>query len=72
MPTIAASLKALPVNNMILDGELVVVDAKGLRAVVEPYGQANASQRTARLLRLRSVYLDAFDLRGSSLIDRNA
>lgn len=29
MPTIAASLRALPVNNVILDGELIDIDAKG-------------------------------------------
>jgi bifunctional non-homologous end joining protein LigD len=29
MPSIAAALKALPANNIVLDGELVAVDAKG-------------------------------------------
>ena len=32
MPTIAASLTVLPVNKVILDGELVAVDAKGQSA----------------------------------------
>jgi bifunctional non-homologous end joining protein LigD len=32
MPTIAASLKSLPINNIAFDGELVAVDTKG-RAV---------------------------------------
>jgi ATP-dependent DNA ligase len=29
MPTIAAAVSALPVKSVILDGELIAIDAKG-------------------------------------------
>jgi bifunctional non-homologous end joining protein LigD len=35
MPSIAAALRALPANNVILDGELVALDAKGKEAFYE-------------------------------------
>ena len=74
MPTIAASLAALPVNNVILDGELVAVDARG-RAVFYELPTAVTAQPArvkARLIyyAFDLLYLDGFDLRGASLIDR--
>ncbi len=74
MPTIAASLGALPVNTIILDGELVAVDAKG-RAVFYELPAAGAARPTrvkARLIyyAFDLLYLDGFDLRGAALIDR--
>jgi bifunctional non-homologous end joining protein LigD len=74
MPTISASLAALPVNNIILDGELVAVDAKGQAVFYEL-----PSSLTAKPTRVKGrlvyyafdlLYLDGFDLRGASLIDR--
>jgi bifunctional non-homologous end joining protein LigD len=74
MPTIAASIKALPVNNIILDGELVAVDAKG-QAVFYELPAAITVKPTrikARLIyyAFDLLYLDGFDLRGAALIDR--
>jgi bifunctional non-homologous end joining protein LigD len=34
MPTIAGALKALPANNLVLDGELVALDTKGTGVVL--------------------------------------
>ncbi|MTD93107.1 hypothetical protein GIW81_02025 [Hyphomicrobium sp. xq] len=74
MPTVAASLIALPVNNVILDGELVAVDAKGQAVFYEL-----PSSLTAKPTRIKGrlvyyafdlLYLDGFDLRGAALIDR--
>ena len=74
MPTIAASVKALPVNNVILDGELVAVDAKGQAVFYElPSAiSAKATRVKARLIfyAFDLLYLDGFDLRGAALIDR--
>ena len=74
MPTIAASVKALPVNNIILDGELVAVDAKGQAVFYElPSAITTKPARVkARLVYyvFDLLYLDGFDLRGAALIDR--
>ena len=35
MPTIAAALRGLPANNLILDGELVALDKTGKPSVYE-------------------------------------
>lgn len=74
MPTIAASVHALPVNNIILDGELVAVDAKG-QAVFYELPSAITAKPTrvkARLIyyAFDLLYLDGFDLRGAALVDR--
>ena len=74
MPTIAAAVSALPVNNVILDGELVAVDAKG-QAVFYELPTAVSAQPTrvkARLIyyAFDLLYLDGFDLRAAALIDR--
>lgn len=74
MPTIAASVRALPVNNIILDGELVAVDARGHPVFYElPAAITTKPTRvTARLVyyAFDLLYLDGFDLRGAALIDR--
>jgi bifunctional non-homologous end joining protein LigD len=74
MPTIAASLRVLPVNNVILDGELVAVDAKGNAVFYElpPAVAAKPVRVKARLVyhAFDLLYLDGFDLRGASLADR--
>lgn len=74
MPTIAASMRALPVNNIILDGELVAVDAKGNAVFYElPAAITTKPARVkARLIyyAFDLLYLDGFDLRGAVLADR--
>ena len=74
MPTLATSIRALPVNNIILDGELVAVDAKG-KPVFYELPSANTAKPTGVKARLvyyafDMLYLDGFDLRGAHLIDR--
>lgn len=74
MPTVAASVAALPVNNVILDGELVAVDAKG-QAVFHELPSAITAKPArvkARLIHYAFdlLYLDGFDLRGAALVDR--
>ena len=45
MPTIAAALRGLPANNLILDGELVALDKTGKPSVYELSGRIkNASE----------------------------
>jgi bifunctional non-homologous end joining protein LigD len=73
MPTIAGSIAALPVSNVVL-GELVAIDAKG-EAVV--YDLPAALTGKPRRVKVRLVYcafdllyLDGFDLRGAALFDR--
>ncbi len=74
MPTIAACVQALPVNNIILDGKLVAIDAKGQPMVYElpPASPAKPTRVTARLVyyAFDLLYLDGFDLRGASLLGR--
>jgi len=73
MPAIAASVEALPVNNVVLDGELAAVDAKGQPAFFELPPALGAPTRVkGRLVyyTFDMLYLDGFDLRGVALIDR--
>ena len=74
MPTIAAAVSALPVKSVILDGELVAVDAKGKPVFYElPAAVAAKPSRVkARLIyyAFDLLYLDGYDLRGAPLIER--
>jgi bifunctional non-homologous end joining protein LigD len=75
MPTISASVAALPVNNIILDGMLTAVDGKGQTVSFDlPATSASAAptRTKARLVyyAFDLLYLDGFDLRGAALIDR--
>ena len=74
MPTIAAAVNALPVKSVILDGELVAVDAKGKPVFYELPAAvaAKPSRVTARLIYFAFdlLYLDGYDLRGVPLIER--
>jgi bifunctional non-homologous end joining protein LigD len=76
MPPIAASVRALPVNNVVLDGELVAVDAKGQAVFYELPSAITAkpTRVTARLVyyAFDLLYLDGFDLRGGAQIDRKS
>jgi bifunctional non-homologous end joining protein LigD len=71
MPTIAASVHALPVNNVILDGELVAVDTKGQPVFYDLPAELKARVK-AKLVyyTFDLLYLDGFDLRDAVLIDR--
>lgn len=71
MPTIAAALRTLPANNVILDGELVAVDAKGKPAFYELPTELKARLK-AKLIyyAFDLLYLGGFDLRASPLIER--
>src|SRR5690606_15001302 len=72
MPTIAASVAALPVNNVILDGELIAVDASGQPQFFElPSALGVKARVKGRLIYFAfdMLYLDGFDLRGVVLID---
>ena len=74
MPTIAAALSALPVKSVVLDGELVAVDAKGKPVFYELPAAvaAKPSRVTARLIyyAFDLLYLDGFDLRDAPLVER--
>jgi bifunctional non-homologous end joining protein LigD len=71
MPTITASVRALPVNNVILDGELVAVDAKGNAVFYELPSELKARVRAKLVFyAFDLLYLDGFDLRGADLVER--
>ena len=74
MPTIAAAVRGLPVKSVILDGELVAVDARGKPVFYElPAAIAARPTRvTARLIYFAFdlLYLDGYDLRGAPLLVR--
>ena len=74
MPTVAAAVKALPVKSVILDGELVAVDAKGKPVFYELPAAvaAKPSRVTARLIyyAFDLLYLYGHDLRDVALADR--
>jgi bifunctional non-homologous end joining protein LigD len=71
MPTIVGALKALPANNLILDGELVALDKTGKRSFYE-LPSALKVRVKARLIyyAFDLLYLDGFDLRRAPLIGR--
>lgn len=71
MPTIAAALKALPANNLILDGELVALDRTGKPSFYELANELKVRVK-ARLVyyAFDLLYLDGFDLRRATLIGR--
>jgi bifunctional non-homologous end joining protein LigD len=71
MPTIAASVRALPVNNVILDGELVAVDAKGNPVSYELTDELKKRVKAKLVFyAFDLLYLDGFDLRPADLVDR--
>jgi bifunctional non-homologous end joining protein LigD len=71
MPTIAAALKALPANNLILDGELVALDRTGKPSFYELPNELKVRVK-ARLVyyAFDLLYLDGFDLRRAPLAGR--
>jgi ATP-dependent DNA ligase len=71
MPTIAAALKALPANNLVLDGELVALDRTGKPSFYELPSEFKVRVK-ARLVyyAFDLLYLDGFDLRRAPLIGR--
>ena len=64
MPTIAAALTALPANTVILDGELVALDARGREAFYKLPAERQVRVK-GRLVyyAFDLLYLDGFDLR---------
>jgi bifunctional non-homologous end joining protein LigD len=71
MPTISAALKALPANNLVLDGELVAIDGKGKPSFYELPKELKVRVK-ARLVyyAFDLLYLDGFDLRRAPLVQR--
>jgi bifunctional non-homologous end joining protein LigD len=71
MPTIAAALKALPANNLVLDGELVALDRTGKPSFYELPSELKVRVK-ARLVyyAFDLLYLDGFDLRRAPLVGR--
>ena len=68
---IADALAALPANDLILDGEAVVADSRG----IPDFGLLHADLAAGRKDRLLYyafdlLYLDGFDLRGARLAER--
>jgi bifunctional non-homologous end joining protein LigD len=71
MSTIAAALKALPANNLILDGEHVALDRTGKPSFYELPSELKVRVK-ARLVyyAFDLLYLDGFDLRRAPLVGR--
>ena len=71
MPSVAAALKALPANNLILDGELVALDAKGHELFYELPTELKMRVKGRLVLwAFDLLYLDGFDLRRAPLVER--
>jgi bifunctional non-homologous end joining protein LigD len=68
---IADALAALPANDLILDGEAVVADSRGIPDFGLPHADL-AAGRKDRLLyyAFDLLYVDGFDLRGARLAER--
>lgn len=73
MPAIAASVAALPVTNLVLDGELCAIDAAGAPAFYELPAALGVKTRVKGNLiyyAFDMLYLDGVDLRATPLIER--
>jgi bifunctional non-homologous end joining protein LigD len=71
MPTIAAALRALSANNVVLDGELVAVDRKGNEAFYQLPSELKVRVKAKLVLwAFDLLYLDGFDLRPAALVER--
>jgi ATP-dependent DNA ligase len=71
MASMAAALKALPANNLVLDGELVALDAKGQEAFYELPTELKMRVNARLVLwAFDLLHLDGFDLRHAPLIER--
>lgn len=69
-PNLASAVKELPVNNVILDGEVVVVDRKG-RSSFQQLQQAWGKGASAFIYQLFDlIYLDGYSLVKTPLIER--
>jgi bifunctional non-homologous end joining protein LigD len=70
MPIIARAIAALPANAIVLDGEIVALDKKGMPSF--PDVAKEPAKRGARIVYFAFdlLYLDGFDLRGAALIER--
>jgi bifunctional non-homologous end joining protein LigD len=69
--TVAADVARLPANKLILDGEVVATDAKGMPsygALIEDL-KPDQTRRLAYFV-FDLLYMDGFDLRRASLIER--
>ena len=70
MPVITHAISGLPANQIVLDGEIVAIDKKGMPSF--PDVAKELAKRSARIVYFAFdlLYLDGFDLRGAALIDR--
>ena len=70
MPVLKTAVAALPANQIVLDGEIVAIDRKGMPSF--PDIASELAKRGARIIYFAFdlLYLDGFDLRGASLVER--
>ncbi len=73
MPSLQQALQQLAVNSAILDGELVALDAKGLSDFqLLQNSFSGKAQPTLAYYAFDLLYLNGFDVRPASLLDRKA
>ena len=73
MPNIEGAIASLPVNNIVLDGELVAIDIKGkpdFHALRSALARGSRSPASLVYFAFDLLHLDGFDLRAAPLIER--
>jgi bifunctional non-homologous end joining protein LigD len=70
MPVLTHAISALPANQIVLDGEIVALDKKGMPSF--PGIATELTKRGAKIIYVTFdlLYLDGFDLRGAALSER--
>ncbi len=76
IPEIAESVRALPVSEVVLDGEAIVFDASGrpvpFQVTMRRFGRKLDVERLRAELPIRAFFFDCLRLEGESLTDRPA
>ena len=74
IPEIAEAVRSLPTNDVVLDGEAIVLDAAGrpvaFQVTMRRFGRKLNVEQARALLPIRAFYFDCLRLDGQTLADR--